>query len=275
MDRNEELPAGCADNLRSLEPYCSQSYDGPIHYKLDANEGPNWLNFESAFNGDLRLNQYPTSVELEKTIAEQFSLLPEQVLVTAGGDESIDRVFRAYLQPGQNLITTSPTFAMIGKYAAMAGAEVVSTPWMEGAFPLNPFVESANAQTSCLAVVSPNNPTGNTVSIEDLRSIANAFPNKLLLLDQAYAEFEDGNGALTRFALANIPHCVVIRSFSKAWGLPEFALVMPWVLLPWSSNCGRSEVPIPLPVRRSLSRDMLSNNLPLKSSKRFAINDNG
>ena len=205
--------------LEQLQPYKAQFFDGAINLKLDANEGPPLANLDQLMADSLILNRYPSNGELEQAIAKLHSVERDQVLVTAGGDESIDRIFRAYLAAGQNLVTTRPTFAMIEKYAAMTGANTNTVDWLGTKFPLEGLVEQVDDSTAVIAIVTPNNPTGQTVQIEDVVAIARTFPNKLLLIDQAYAEFEDAPGELTRVALNDLPNAIVIRSFSKAWGL--------------------------------------------------------
>lgn len=73
-------------------------------------------------------------------------------------------------------------------------------------------------------MVSPNNPTGATIGTDELLAIGTAVPHAVLLVDQAYAEFEDDEhallaGNLTSVALSELPNAVVVRTFSKAWGM--------------------------------------------------------
>jgi phosphoglycolate phosphatase-like HAD superfamily hydrolase len=70
--------------------------------------------------------------------------------------------------------------------------------------------------TSIVAFVSPNNPTGSVGTADDLRALAAAAPNAILLADFAYIEFADRD--LTDVALS-LPNCVVVRTLSKAYGL--------------------------------------------------------
>jgi histidinol-phosphate aminotransferase len=141
---------------------------------------------------------------------------PRRVLVTAGGDEAIDRICRAYLTSGSELIQPTPTFEMIARYAGLAGANVVSVPWPQGAYPTDEVIARINSATRVVCVVSPNNPTGASASAEDLQRLSEAAPQALLLVDLAYTEFADCD--LTKIALS-LPNAVVVRSFSKAWGM--------------------------------------------------------
>jgi HAD superfamily hydrolase (TIGR01548 family) len=73
-----------------------------------------------------------------------------------------------------------------------------------------------NERTAMIAVVSPNNPTGAVARAGDLQRLSNAAPQAMLLVDLAYGEFADED--LMQAALA-LPNAVIIRTFSKAFGL--------------------------------------------------------
>ena len=174
--------------------------------RLDGNEGA----------GPEEERRYPDPRPLEEQLAQMLDVDPRRILVTAGGDEAIDRICRAYLNPGRELIQPAPTFEMISRYAKLAGAKVVSVPWPNGNYPTNEVIAEINPDTQVVCVVSPNNPTGATASAEDLKRLSEAAPQALLLVDLAYTEFADCD--LTDTALS-LPNAVVVRSFSKAWGM--------------------------------------------------------
>ncbi len=138
------------------------------------------------------------------------------MLVTAGGDDAIDRACRAVLAEGRTLVLPEPTFEMIARYARLAGAEVVEVPWGDGAYPADAVLAALDARDRRWSPWSaPTTPPGGVATAEDLRRVA-AAPQALMLVDLAYVEF--GDDALFRAALA-LPNAVVIRTLSKAWGL--------------------------------------------------------
>jgi histidinol-phosphate aminotransferase len=196
----------------------------PVDLYLDGNEGsvPGESLLDCLRQGmpDV-LRRYPDPSELEELLAERHGVDRERVLVTAGGDEVIERVMRAFLCPGRELVIPWPSFEMIERYARMVGGDVVRVPWPGGTWPLQAVLASVTDATSVIALVSPNNPTGAVATAADLRSIADSVPQALILVDLAYTEFADED--LTRTAL-EIPNAVVLRSFSKAWGLAGLRL---------------------------------------------------
>ncbi len=190
----------------------------PIDLWLDANEGQCPLvdlgSIASRIAADAR--RYPIARPLEEAIAANLGVTPEQVLVTAGADEAIDRACRSFLGPKCEIIVPSPTFEMIVRYARLAGATVTQIPWEDEPFPLNQVQAALGDQTAMVAVVSPNNPTGAVVTPEELRKLSESTPDAILMVDLAYAEFAEND--LTSLALS-LPNAIVFRTFSKAHGL--------------------------------------------------------
>jgi histidinol-phosphate aminotransferase len=187
--------------------------------RLDRNEGlllsPAALE-ELAQADPQLLRRYPDVSELAALLAARFGLSSERVIVTAGADEAIDRICRAYLTRGRSLLLPDPSFEMLDQYAALAGGELVRVPWARDAFPTEQFLERIDERTAVIAIVSPNNPTGGVATLDDVQRIAAAAPDALVLLDHAYVEYADDD--LTG-AVLDIPNVVVTRTLSKAWGL--------------------------------------------------------
>jgi len=199
-------------------PYRPPTHAGPIDLRLDANEGQPIIDLR-AFFATLEpdpVRRYPDSSKLRATLAANWNLSADRVLVTAGADDAIDRACRAFLGAGLEIIAPTPTFEMIPRYAHLAGASVIAPPWPDGAFPLKEVLAAVTVDTAMIAVVSPNNPTGAVATSHDLRCLAQAAPSAILLIDLAYAEF--ANEDLTQAALA-LPNAIVLRTFSKAFGL--------------------------------------------------------
>jgi len=186
---------------------------------LDRNEGllpsPAAL-AELAEAGPELLRRYPDVSELTALLAAQWKVAAGRVLVTAGADEAIDRICRAFLTRGRTLLLPEPSFEMLDRYAALADGELVRVPWPDAAFPTDEFLERVDARTAVIAIVSPNNPTGGVATLADVRRLAVQAHEALILLDHAYVEYADDD--LTA-AVLDLPNVVVTRTLSKAWGL--------------------------------------------------------
>ena len=161
--------------------------------------------------------RYPESSGLQQVLAKRLGVEPGRILVTAGADGALERAMGSVLGPGRELIATSPTFEMIPVYAGLTGGRVRQLPWFEGMFPADAVLNAVSNNTTVISVVTPNNPTGAVVSLADLQRIALAVPHILLLVDLAYVEF--ANVDLTE-DLLDLPNVMIVRSLSKAWGMP-------------------------------------------------------
>lgn len=191
-----------------------------IDLPLDGNEGAvptTELYTELLTRGAGPLHRYPDAHELEAVLGKRLGVGPDQVLVTAGADEALDRVCRALLGPGREIVLPVPTFEMLHRYPVLADGEIVRVNWSpEAPYPIDAVLAAITPKTAIVAIVSPNNPTGATARFSDLKRLSIAAPHALLLVDLAYAEFTDQD--LTDDALW-IPNALVLRTLSKAYGL--------------------------------------------------------
>ncbi|MBK8253976.1 MAG: histidinol-phosphate aminotransferase family protein [Polyangiaceae bacterium] len=192
---------------------------GTIDLPLDGNEGPapsqTFLTNATTFHPST-LQRYPSSAALTEALAAKWNVSPDQLLVTAGGDDALDRLMRAMLCEGREIIFPVPSFEMIDRYARLAGGTIVEVPWPQGPYPLDKVLAQIRPNTAVICTVTPNNPTGAVASFSDVEQISRAAPHAAVLLDQAYAELADED--LTPRAL-NLPNVLVVRSMSKAYGL--------------------------------------------------------
>jgi histidinol-phosphate aminotransferase len=164
---------------------------------------------------DADVNRYPSTAALEVEIAAGLGVEPARVLVTAGVDDALERAIRSVCLTGKRVIASTPSFEMIGRFARLAGAEVDELEWWSGDWPLEGTLELVDENTSAVAIVSPNNPTGAAISRRVLEDLANELPQALIMLDHTYVEF--ANEDLTEVATA-FPNVLVFRTFSKARG---------------------------------------------------------
>lgn len=202
-----------------MSVYQPPAFDARIDLDLSKNEGTpviSSLGFDSGTIETLT-SRYPDSGGLTDAIGTAYGVLPERVLVTAGGDDALFRCLLA--SGGGSVVATTPSFEMIRNYSTQLGLPLFEIPWWDGGFPVDEFLESRNLgaaepDRTVAVVVSPNNPTGSCIGPGELRKIADAYP--LVVLDAAYAEFAEED--LTPMAL-DLDNVVVIRTLSKAYGL--------------------------------------------------------
>ena len=203
-----------------MVPYSVPRHPAPLDLLLDGIGGlsspPDLFNRLADADPELLVRGYPDARALAARLATDLGVAADRVLVTAGGDDALDRACRAFLAPGRSLVLPVPTFEMIPRYARWTGATVREVPWPGGEWPLQAVLNAVDASTTLVAVVSPNNPTGQVISAEMLRALSAALPNVLLLVDLAYVEFADED--LTS-VVEQLENAVAFRTMSKAWGL--------------------------------------------------------
>lgn len=183
---------------------------------LDANEGARRasLMLEPERAAELA-RSYPELGPLTEAIAARIGRTVDEVVVTNGADDAIDRVMRAYLEPGRTLAVATPTFGMIPNYARIQGADVLELPWRQG-WPIDALREAAGADVGVIAMVSPNNPTGKVIDPATVIRVAGEFPGAAILLDLAYVEYAEPRIVAET---ASLPNVIQTRTLSKAWGL--------------------------------------------------------
>lgn len=211
-----------AARMGDLRPYRATRPRGPIDLWLDANEGTPGAEGELArvlaSVGGEAVRRYPDASALERIVAERWGVDDLRVLVTAGGDDAINRLCLATLEPGRALLQHTPTFTMIKQSARLAGADVLSVGWRGGAFPLEAFCREIVEGVGLVAMVTPNNPTGTSIGLDEIGAVAARASEvgAVVLVDLAYAEFADEDPTARVLAM---PNCVVVRTLSKAWSM--------------------------------------------------------
>src|SRR6201996_5519504 len=170
------------------------------------------------------LTVYPERGPGERIVAEHLGLAGEQVLLTNGVDEAIHLMACAFLDEGDEALICTPTFFMYDVSISLmtSGLRKVQTD-DTFAFPFERFLAAITPRTKLIIVASPNNPTGTTVSREQLLAIAAAAPQAVLMVDEAYFHF---HGETTMGDIGSVPNLIVARTFSKAYGLANLRVGM-------------------------------------------------
>ena len=200
--------------IRGADPYRPPAGGPPCDLILDGRAGLCWP--DAGPPPAVPEADYPDTAPLASDLAARWSGPPDRVVIGAGADDVLDRACRAYLGPGRRAVLTDPTFVMLPRYAAQSGATVQTVPWTAGPLPVDRLRAAAAPSPGLIAVVTPNNPTGLVAGSDDLARLAAAAPTSLLVVDLAYVEFADHDPTAE---LLRLPSVLVVRTFSKAWGL--------------------------------------------------------
>ena len=169
-----------------------------------------------------RLQMYPAYGNVVERIATYANVPAEQVMITNGSDQGIDLVIRSACDKGDEIIIPSPSFAMYEQCAQIEQARIISPPYLrEAGFPLSSVLAAISERTRVIVVSNPNNPTGTACSRQDIVTLAKAAPDAVILVDECYFEY---CGITVCDLVERHPNIVVVRTFSKTWGIPSLRL---------------------------------------------------
>lgn len=207
------------ENIKKLQPYSSardefnDSQKGMIF--LDANENP----FE---NG---INRYPDPQQksLKQELSVLKNVLPSQILLGNGSDEVLDLIFRAFCEPKiDNVITLPPTYGMYKVLAAINSVENREVLLTQSFEPnIKEILKNCDDNSKLLFLCSPNNPTGNSFSIESVEVLLQLFKG-LVIIDEAYIDFSEQKSWLNR--MNEFPNLIITQTLSKAYGMAGIRL---------------------------------------------------
>lgn len=162
---------------------------------------------------------YPERGPVEAKVAAHYGLKPEQVLLANGTDEGIHLVTYTFLEEGDECLFATPSFFMYDVNAMAMGAKLVRIQMDDKLeFPYERMLAAITPKTKLIILCSPNNPTGNTITRDQIRTIAKAAPHAVILVDEAYFHFF-GESAMDDLISGELTNILIARTFSKAYGL--------------------------------------------------------
>ena len=160
--------------------------------------------------------RYPEPEELIAGIAAYTGFPEEMIIIGAGMDGVMDTLTRLFLEKGDRTFIPTPTFSYYEILTITAGA----TPFLSPRGPQFEITKDVPPETKMAFLCSPNNPTGNLTSEEEVRALLEST-NGIVFLDEAYVEFADKS--LIRL-VEQYDNLIVGRTLSKAFGLAGMRL---------------------------------------------------
>ncbi|MFC2027314.1 histidinol-phosphate transaminase [Chloroflexota bacterium] len=187
--------------------------------KLDGNENPYGCSprVQRALGEAGSYNIYPDPLnrEVRKLLEGYTGFASEYISVGSGSDELIDNILRISLEPGDKVINCPPTFGMYPFSTQVNGGEIVNIERKSDySIDANAIESAIDERTKVIFITSPNNPTGNLTSEEDVTRLLKT--GKWIVVDEAYYEFAKESVASLVRSYTNL---IVLRTFSKWAGL--------------------------------------------------------
>src|SRR5919112_3825283 len=170
------------------------------------------------------MNRYPDpdALLLRKRLAERYDTEPGRIAVSNGSCEILLAAAEALCEPGAEIVYAWPAFSMYPYLPALSGAREVRVPLAEGdVHDLDAMAAEVTAATQLLIVCNPNNPTATHIPAAEIAAFCERIPTHVtVILDEAYVEFQTHDDPdATLDLLKDFPNLVVLRTFSKCYGL--------------------------------------------------------
>ncbi len=213
--------------IAALPAYKQGRQAGADAFKLSSNENPfdplpGVVQAVQAAHG---FNRYPdaTAARLRARLAERFGTTDDHVHVAAGSVSILFQLAQATSGAGDEILFSWRSFEAYPSLTTVAGSTAVTVPNdADGRHDLDAMADAVTDRTRMIIVCTPNNPTGPVVTQAGFDAFLARVPaDVLIVLDEAYAEFVTDPDAVdgARVLAAGHPNVVVLRTFSKAYGL--------------------------------------------------------
>jgi histidinol-phosphate aminotransferase len=189
--------------------------------KLNTNENPYpasprvFAALQKAINRSLRLYPDPLADSLRAVAAGVYGMKRENILAGNGSDEILSIIMRSFIGPQDRVAFAVPTYSLYDTLIAIQQG-VPSPVDYPPDFSLPETLAAQNAAVTFLC--NPNSPSGTLVALPDIERLARAVSG-ILVIDEAYVDFAESEGASTLPLINRLPNVIVLRTFSKSFSL--------------------------------------------------------
>ena len=194
--------------------------------KLASNEnplGPSPRALAAAQDALFDMALYPDGAgfALKEKLAAKWNVAANQIVLGNGSNDVLDMAARAFLALGTSAVYAQHAFAVYPIATQTVGAQGITVPAKNYGHDLEAMLAAIRDDTRVLWIANPNNPTGTFLPWADVEAFLERVPQQVLVvLDEAYGEFlPHAERCDTTAWLARFPNLLIVRTFSKAYGL--------------------------------------------------------
>lgn len=170
--------------------------------------------------GKLAFHRYPedSNAELVNAYAKYIKKDADCIMAGNGSDEMLGTIIGLTMKENKKLYTLSLDFSMYDYYTSMHNGEMIKYPYgIEDEFNVDDFIKMGKEKKVDMILFSnPNNPTGKVIKQSDLIKIVEAFSDIYVIIDEAYADFDD---TTMLDYIDTYQNLLVTRTLSKAFAL--------------------------------------------------------
>lgn len=200
--------------------------------KLSFNESPYGASpmiQETLQNVYQEISRYgdPYQRKLVEELVKYTGYPMDQIVFGNGADELIDLICRTFIGPEDEVLVSLPIFGTYLTDPKISGAQIRMLPPTEDLqIDLAAITDSIGPKTKIVALCNPNNPTGRYIPSKEISAWLRTIPSHVLVvIDEAYAEYIDDPDYYPAWKdLAEFPNLIVVRTFSKIFGLASVRL---------------------------------------------------
>lgn len=218
------MPLKATAHIEAMSAFALANFGGFDRPTLAQNESafpPSPSAIEAGREAVARSHLYPDPdwTLLRDAIAKTYGVERDLILCGAGSMDLIACTIAAFAGPGADVLGTDYAYNFAASAAARVGATYVKAAERGFEVSIDAILAALTPATRIVFVCNPGNPTGTRIKNAELLRLRAALPGDvLLMIDQAYGEFDDQDPQAV-FALAGRGDTVVLRSLSKAYGL--------------------------------------------------------
>jgi len=194
--------------------------------KLASNEnplGPSPFAIKEMTNALWDVHRYPDMFahELKSALCSLYNLKPQNIILGNGSEGIMGYIVRAFLQPGEEVVTSENTFIGFLILAKSVGANLIQVPRRsDSKYDVEAMAKKINENTKVVYIANPDNPTGTYITKEEFDFLMKYVPkHTIVILDEAYFEFAQSQWDYPDSMNYRYDNVITLRTFSKAYGI--------------------------------------------------------
>lgn len=169
-----------------------------------------------------RIQMYPEYGEFMSSLSHYAQADSSQLILTNGSDQAIELILHAFLGDGDAMVIARPEFPIFTQIASVLNVKVRGVLFDTNmVFPYEDFLDAIAPDVKLIVLINPNNPTGTPLELEQIETILKNFPDKPVIVDEAYYEY---TRITSRGLLESYPNLIITRTFSKAFAMAGLRL---------------------------------------------------
>ena len=194
--------------------------------KLNTNENPYPASpdvlaaLQSVEIDSLRRYPSPMADKFRTTASQLHGVSEKNIIPTNGSDELLRLVLTTFVEPGESIAITQPSYSLYPVLAEIHGCEVVEIPLnTDWSMPADFSAQLSQSKAKILFLVNPHAPTGYLLTTGYIEQIAKSFSG-IVVLDEAYVDFVDPELGYDSIKLIkSCDNILILRTLSKGYSL--------------------------------------------------------